>query len=139
MITSEQLQAGLNQCTGTMAYHAISPIFRNIVMTDGVNYLCREAHCYWLAEAIASHQPTAMKHQALKRAQFWDLSLAPATKRAKNSSTRAMILTCSSGSKRAKPVITQKIKSTDFPLDTIRLYCMPNGDGRQVILLPSEY
>jgi|688.fasta_scaffold309193_2 hypothetical protein len=132
MLTKQELEIGLNQFTGTTAYHRISPLFQNIVMTDGVNWLCKEARCYWLAEAIASHQPTAMKHRALKQAQFWDLSRVP-------SGASAMTLTCGSGSKRAKPVITQEIKYTDFPLDTIRLYCMPNSDGPQVILLPSEY
>lgn len=131
MKTKQEIETGLNQWTGTEAYHQVS-IFKNVVMTDGVKWLCDNAECYWLIDAIASHQPDALKHKALKQAQFWTFKVTgskiggPAT------------LTCETGRRGAKPVITQNFASTTFPLPTIRLYCMP-GINRQVILLPSEY
>ena len=128
MKTKEEILKDLTQYYGTEHWYAVVP---GLTMTDGVKYLCEAAECFWLIDAIASWQGKARKSKALKDAQFWSFKLT-------SLNPRQGVLECGSGSRKAKPVITQKIESTDFPLDNIQLYCMPSGSD-WVILLPSEY
>jgi hypothetical protein len=129
MKTKQELETGLNQFYGTDAYHSITG---DVVITDGVKWLCDNAKCYWLVSAIASHQHTAMKNKKLADAQFWALNVDQVTNTA--------VLSCTDGDN-DKQLIRQEIPYTDFPLDTISLYCMRGGDNGKlkVILLPSEY
>jgi hypothetical protein len=107
----------LYQFTGTGAYHKWSVLFPNLVMTDGAKHVAEEGKAYWLMDAIGSYQ-----HKLRNKDQFWKLK----TKDNKG------VLTCTNGNE--KELVKQDIDYTDFPLESIELYCMNN-----VILLPSEY
>ena len=51
-----------------------SPLFRQMVLTDGAKFVADNggAHgAYWLMDAIASHQPKALRNEMLRDIQFW--------------------------------------------------------------------
>jgi hypothetical protein len=123
------LQDELRQFTGTEHYTRWSYLFPRMVLTDGAKYLAQKGECFWLMDAIASHQPECLKHEALRYIQFWTL-----TKHPEGNAT----LKCFEDSG-LPPVVTQEIPYTDFPLDTIKLYVQTMGDGHYCIMLPSEY
>jgi len=120
------LQTNLGQFTGTEAYHRFSVLFRNVVITDGVQYLADQAGAYWLLDVIGSHLPSVPKDEGfviavLKTgdpAQFTLCADLPATKH--------------------NTYATQEIEFTDFPLPQIKLY-VARQDDQWVVMLPSEY
>ena len=114
----------LQQFTGTTAYHKWSILFRNHVLTDGAKYLAEEANCFWLMDAIASHI-TNPKVKA-EYFQVWKLV----------NTSKDWQLTCEDGNYNI--VASQTIVYSDFPLDSITLWCIQSGD-LFVIMLPSEY
>ena len=124
MKSKDQIKSELAQFTGTEEYHRFSPLFRNVLLTDGAKYLAEECGAYWLMDVIASHLPSVKDHFAIA------------------------ILTKTEGDKAFftlqddVPFKTlfahQTIKFTDFPLDEIKLYVIRDGE-HWVILLPSEY
>ena len=124
MKSKDQIKSELAQFTGTEEYHRFSPLFRNVLLTDGAKYLAEECGAYWLMDVIASHLPSVKDHFAIA------------------------ILTKTEGDKAFftlqddvpfKAMFAhQSIEFTDFPLDEIKLYVIRDG-GHWVILLPSEY
>jgi hypothetical protein len=93
--------------------------------TEGVKYLADQAECYWLLDAIASHQPDLKPDPDLKHFQVWLLQV----------DCHRGLLTCWSDSPgQGNPSVYQGIEFTDFPLPEIKLYL---SEG--VLLLPSEY
>lgn len=61
-----------------------------LVYTDGVKFLADEANCYWLVDAIASHQPEIKRISQLRQHrvfQTWRLELDP----------KPMMLSCFDG------------------------------------------
>ena len=119
---ANELKRNLNQFTGTEQYHRFS-IISKLVITDGVKYLCDKANCYWLMDIISSYQSTCNKDEMLRDMQFWTV---------KKTGKNTAVVICERDTDDV--ALTQDIPLTDFPLDTIKLYCQ-NG----VILLPSEY
>ena len=118
----------LAQFSGTEEYHKLS-MFGKFVCTDGVKYLAEQAGAFWLIDAIASHQPKAMKNPRLRDFQLWFL---------KRGAGSACTLECwedTGAGETAK--IVQRIPFTDFPFsevgDELKLY-LENG----VLCLPSE-
>lgn len=130
-LTKEELENGLAQFYGTENWHRYSPLFRKHLLTDGVKYLCDKAGSYWILDIICSHHSKCMKDPKgmLRSMQFWTL-----TKNKKGSGAKII---CERDT--GDVAITQKIPYTDFPLDEIKLYVQPMGDGNFVIMLPSEY
>ena len=122
-----ELQANLNQFTGTQEYHRWSSLFKNHVLTDGAKYLAEKAGAYWLMDAIASYHRTCMKDEMLQGIQFWTLTVKG------NKAT----LICERDTNNI--AITQKIPFTDFPLESIKLYCAPCNESTYCVMLPSEY
>jgi hypothetical protein len=125
------MKLNLDQFTGTENYWRFNALFPNVLLTDGTHYLAQEGECYWLFEAIASHQPRLLRHcdARLHDLQFWTLK-----KNADNSAN----LICVADSD-CTPVVTQKIPYTDFPLDEIKLFVGRDHLGASVIYLPSEH
>ena len=123
----------LAQFTGTDTWRSWSPLFPNMLLTAGAQYVAENggtSGAYWLMDAIASYQPSLQKNPRLREAQFWKLQVH---------ADKTATLICQEDSD-IEPVVTQQIEFTDFDLPEIRLYCMPVGDGvRHTILLPSEY
>jgi hypothetical protein len=91
--------------------------------TDGVKYLADHANAYWLLDAIASHQPQALRDLMLREIQFWSLSV--------HEGGSATLRCCRDTDDVA---IEQAIEWTDFPLPQIMLYV-----EQGTILLPSEH
>ena len=94
---------------------------RNILYTEGVQYIAEHGGAYWLIDEIALKQsdPTV----ASEAFQFWCLAV---------SANKTATLTCEDGN--GQMVFTKQIEFTDFPLDEIYFYFTNN-----TILLPSEY
>lgn len=127
-------QNELAHFTGTEGYHRWSILFRRVVLTDGAKFVAENGGgngCYWLMDAIASHQPQALKNERLRDFQLWKLKV---------NEDRSAVLTCWEDSgKGQKPKITQNIEYTDFDLPEFECYCLPLDEQNRVILLKSEY
>lgn len=130
-------ESTLHQFTGTEGYHRWSPLFQNVVLSDGAKYVADNGGqngAYWLMDAIASHIPrAAKKHPMLRDMQFWELTV--------NMKTKSAVLTCVPDSD-MKPVVRQRIPYTDFDLPSIKFYVQPQQTASGmvwVIFLPSEY
>lgn len=120
------LQADLDQFTGTESLHRWSIISRS-VLTDGARYLAEQAGAFWLFDAIDSHLTT--------RGLNDDTAFTVARLRRDPGTTRAeLVLDDGNGVIWA----IQEIPFTDFPLEEIKLYAVHNGTG-WTHMLPSEY
>jgi len=117
---------------GLAQFYGGDELYRHMLgirYTTGVRYLAERAGAYWLIDAIASYQSgrKVRNNRRLQEFQLWELTVDLAA--------RSCVLTCKEDSgEHEKPVITQEIEYTDFPLDYIKLY-MEDG----VLLLPSEH
>ena len=129
MKTVQELQEGLRDFYGTEAYHRFSMLFRNHVLTDGVKWLCENAECFWLVDAIASYHAKCMKDKSLQGIQFWRFKGDPVSKTG--------TLTCERDENDI--VITQNFEYQSFPMTEQKFYVKPDGNGLWVIMLPSEY
>jgi len=69
-MNAETLTKNLQHFCGTEQYY---PHWLGIRYTDGVKYLADNAEAYWLIDAIASHQPKALRNQRLREFQVWFL------------------------------------------------------------------
>lgn len=121
------LQEKLNQFTGTQSYHRFG-LFPSHLLTDGTKFLADETQSFWLMDIISSYQlhKKILKNPKLQEFQIWKLT----TKNDKGT------VTCQEDSN-LKPIITQKISYTDFPLNEITLYVVKQDN--LIIMLPSEY
>lgn len=127
-MNSNTLEENLRQFTGTENYHRYSALFRTFVLTDGAKYLAEEAGAYWLMDAIASHRAS------YKNEGFVAAKLSKAT------ASNGWVLRLEDGNDGL--LADQLIEYSDFPLDEITLYVIPQDTGNQilhVIMLPSEY
>jgi hypothetical protein len=128
-------QDQLIQFTGTEGYIRWSPLFPRMVLTDGAKFVADNggtSGAYWLMDAIASHQPKALKNERLREIQFWNLTVTEKNGR------KSAVLTCRADSGE-KPAITQRIEYTDFDLPEIDLWVGPMDEKHFVIMLPGEY
>jgi hypothetical protein len=132
MMDAETLLQNLKQFCGTEQYYKH---FLGIRYTDGVKYLADNAQCFWLIDAIASHQPKVNKIQRLREFQLWFLHVGNAHEFIKPTGHNAAVLTCWEDTPTAetKPVVIQQIPFTDFPLPEIKLYLQ-----EKILLLPDE-
>lgn len=122
MKTLEEINSGLAQCYGTLAYYT-NQVLR-FVYTDGVKFLWESCDAYWLLIAISSYQHNP-KIRKISR-QTWKLEV-------KGSKA---VLTMNNGSNKFDS-IRQEIPYTDFPLDEIILYLIDDGTN-VVLILPTE-
>ena len=134
MKTAAEITEGINQFTGTEQLHRFSVLFPKVLLSDGVKWLCENADCFWLADAIASHQPEALKDPMLQDMQFWTLTTGEKLTKGRD---RSATLICERDTDDV--AIKQKIEYTDFPLPSIKLYVGPSIEGCVLIYLPSEY
>ena len=124
-MSATELEKNLSMFIGTEQYHKLS--FMPLLATDGVAYLMKEAESYWLFDAIASYQPKLKKEPF----QVWILE--------KDKTGSGAVLKgyrdySEEKPKKYKPLVTQKIPYTDFPLKKVKIW-VENG----VALLPSEH
>jgi len=122
------LHDGLAQFIGTDGYHRLSPMHGKLVATDGVKYLCEAAGAFWLIDAIASHQPSALRDPSLREIQFWRLQV---------NADRSAVLEVARDD--GDVAFRQQIEFTDFPLDEQKIWVAPGGpEETYVAMLPSE-
>jgi hypothetical protein len=119
--TKQFTKADLAQFTGTENWYR-HPIRRNILYTDGIQYLAEKAGAYWLIDEIAFNQ--MQPRIGSEEFQVWTLKV--------NLEKNQAVLTCDNGN--GHIVYSKEIEYTDFPLGEIRVYFTNN-----VILLTSEY
>ena len=125
MKTPKEIRDILGQCIGTTRYHVFSPFKEFPVITDGIYALAEAAECYWLLDIIGSYQSNSKLDRYF---QVWRLT--------KNEDGSAVVV----GMNDTKPVITQEIEYTDFPLDSIDIWLEAcDGFPGGVLLLPSEH
>jgi len=126
------IESDLNQFNGTESYYRHWT--RKLVYTDGIHYL-ESNGAGWLVDAIASHQLNPKLNKGdLADFQLWELTVEATAK------GRKATLTCRADSD-VKPVVTQEIEYTDFPLPSIKLYVEAGAVGDtacKVLMLPSE-
>jgi hypothetical protein len=123
------LMNDLRQFTGTEEYHPFSVIFPKYLLTDGTEYLAETAGAYWLMDMIASYQ-----------ANYSEESFVVARYAGTPNASGLFSLTDDIPANRT--FATQSVEFSDFPLDEIKLYVMPQPIGDDlywIILLPSEY
>ena len=131
MKSAAEIQAALAQFTGTENYH-YNAIARasGVVYTEGIRTLAMDAECWWLLDAICSHQPRCRRDPLLKQIQFWTLTVKD----------NAAVLICERDE--GDIAIRQDIPATDFPLPEMKIW-IENGsiDGINpvmVMMLPTE-
>jgi len=149
----KEVRAGLDQFTGTTEYHRLSLLHLDVVVTDGVKYLCEAAGAHWLIDCIASWQRRARKDPALRSIQFWRLVVEErwtheagcpvrdaGTPCCDKTLHRGAVLTCARDE--GDDAFRQRIPYTDFPLDEARVWVQPTSVGGTrvyVAMLPGEY
>ena len=120
-ISPAEFQSTLAGFIGTFKYH-IHQLFKlSINLTDGCDYVRREARAYWLFDAILSHQLTSTVNK--QPFQVWRL---------KKQEDDTWSLICEDGNKNI--LATQRIEFSDFLIDEITIWLV-NG----VAMLPTEY
>ena len=111
-VANEQLR----EFTGTESHH---PFGDGLLFTDGILTLCQKWECFWLIDAIASHQNGRLE---LEPFQVWTLQ---------RTTGNEFQLICDDG--RRNVLRKQIIKFSDFKDDKVILYL-----ENKVIYLPSE-
>ena len=111
--------ADLRQFTGTDQWFR-HILVRNVLYTEGVQYLAEKANCYWLIDKIATNQmlPELRKEEF----QVWKLRVA----------NDKGTLSAEDGNDHQ--VYCEQLDYTDFPMPEVDLWFTNN-----TILLPSEY
>ena len=111
----------LTQFTGSQNFYRHS-LVREVLYTEGVEYVAETAGAYWLLDEIALAQRHIIP---VKREDFqvWDLKV---------NADQTATLTCGDGN--GREVHSKPVPFTDFPQPGIRFYY-----SDWVIHLPSEY
>lgn len=119
-----ELRQELKLFHGTSMYHKhLFPGKSPIILTDGCKYIRDECKANWLFDAILSYQDDKL----LKKVHFQIWELQQLRK------DLTWLLTCKEDTNR-KPLISQYIEFSDFPLDYIRIWVIGS-----IALLPTEY
>jgi hypothetical protein len=118
-----EIKRTLRQFTGTEKYHShLYPGKSPILLTDGCDFIRIHCNAHWLFDAILSYQC----EKILRRVNFqlWELR--------QSNKDLSWLLTCREDSN-LKPLISQVIEFSDFPLDYLKLYVIQG-----IAMLPSE-
>ena len=119
--TKTLTRADLIQFTGSEHWYRHAMV-RDVLYTDGVQYVAETAGAYWLIDEIAFAQRFD-KLLAAEEFQSWKLTV---------NADHTATLTCEDGD--GSVVFIKPIEYTDFPLEEITMFFINN-----TILLPSEY
>ena len=128
------LHAELEQFCGTEEYHRHG-LARNVLFTDGVQYLMEHGKCFWLGDAIASHLPNVATVSRKHGEDFASFHIWLLRKDGNGAVLTAHL------DKGTPAKITQKIEYTDFPFPEDGVFKLYVGqqDTFFVVMLPSEY
>lgn len=138
-----RIESELAQHTGSETFirHGLC---RKLLFTEGVQHMRDLCNAYWLVDAIASHQTSreyrklAEKDQRLEYMAIWTLRILPADE-LKGLSRPAVLECWADTGDDEKPVITQNIEYTDFPLEEIKFYANLYTETEFMLMLPREY
>jgi len=118
-----QIKRALREFTGTEKYHKhLFPGKSPILLTDGCDFIREKCKAYWLFDAILSYQCEKILKDV--NFQIWELR--------QQKKDLSWLLTCREDSNQ-KPLISQEIEFSDFPLEYIKIYVID-----RIALLPSE-
>lgn len=121
---SIEVKKSLKEFHGTSEYHKhLYPGRPAILLTDGCKFVRDRLNACWLFDAILSYQRDLQAKQV--RFQIWELKQLR--------KDLSWLLTCREN-KDSKPIVTQSIKYSDFPIEEIKIWLI-----NKVALLPSEY
>ena len=112
----------LNGFTGGAVYR--HPLFIKCAISEGGAYLC-ERGCAWLLDVILSWQGSP--RVTAEDFQVWKI-------RAFRSSAIVSATDGNGGS-----LVSQRIASTDFPVERLTLWAVRNELGGVTVMLPNEY
>lgn len=124
-MTKEEILNAMNNHYGTERWYRYSPLFPNVLLTEGARFIAESCGAYWLMDVICSHLRSV-------KGRF-----AVATLTVKNSKAKFKLvpdIPCDAQEIYAK----QNITYTDFPFDEIKFYVVNDGES-WVVMLPSEY
>jgi hypothetical protein len=119
--TKTLTERDLRQFTGTETWFC-HPLNRNVLYTEGAQFIAEHGGAYWLLDAIALAQLSEKRVKA-EPFQVWVLKVRE---------DRTAMLSCGDGNDNT--VYTQELQFTDFPLAEIKLWFADS-----VIYLPSEH
>jgi hypothetical protein len=122
MATKTLTAADLVQFTGSENWYRHG-LNRDILYTDGAQYVAEAGGAYWLLDEIALANRYERRVKA-EEFQVWTLT--------RNSTGNGATLDCGNGN--GNTVYSKRIEFTDFPLEAVKLYCECG-----TILLPSEH
>ena len=118
------IKSELEQFIGTSTYHKhLFPGKSPIALTDGCKYVRDELNANWLFDAILIYQDDPKLRKV--NFQIWELKQLR--------KDLSWLLTCKEDTHK-KPIISQSIEFSDFPIDYIRIWVIGS-----VALLPTEY
>lgn len=118
------IKSELEQFIGTSAYHKhLFPGKSPIALTDGCKYVRDALKANWLFDAILIYQDDPKLRNV--NFQIWELR--------QQRKDLSWLLTCKEDTHK-KPIISQCIEFSDFPIDYIRIWVIGS-----VALLPTEY
>lgn len=122
------IQAELDQFTGTMQWHKINPHYP-VLATDGIKYMADKCGAWWLLDEVWL-QLHAQK--AFQKDHMWVVEFTCRD-------NRGMIKIHNGQEGKARINLKDiPIHFTDFPLDSIKFWAHQQGKGC-IFLLPSEY
>jgi len=131
-ITAEKRQAvsKLSRHCGTSKYYRHA-LCRRLLFTDGIADMAEQLSAYWLIDLVASYVAT----RDLPAMTFWEL------RRLQERAANDAVVVAREDIGRPY-VVRQLIPFTDFPIDvdeTFSVWLQSTGDGRFVLMLPTEY
>lgn len=112
----------LNMLDGFIGSEEFYRIYPNVIITEGVKFLCDQAQCFWLIDCIYSYQ--TIEKVTVEPFQVVDLTVDL------DKHTGLIVVTDGNDVE----LMRQELEYTDFPLSKIRLYYTDN-----TVLLPREY
>ena len=129
MMTSLELKESLTGFYGSQDFHKIT-LRQQIIVTDGILFLAKNAGCFWLLDVIESYQNKCSKDDMLRDIQFWTLKVKD----------NEGVVTCERDTDDV--AFSQKIQFTDFPLDEIKIIVelgsLDGVNAAMIAMLPSE-
>lgn len=124
-MTSTQLSNELSYCTGSESFSQLMPGF---YISEGVRLLCEEGHCFWLLDAIGSHQFGTISDPKDREFQVWEISLDP-------ESSKGELFFKGAG----EQTLIQTFAYCEFPFPHFTIWVAPNDMGTLTAYLPSEH
>ena len=119
-MNAEKILDTLPHFTGTEEYTSYKALTKQIYLTQGVDFIVDEAQCYWLVDAVLSHQ--IYSYMQKEDFQVWELKKFG----------EKWLLEANDGN--GNILVRQFIEFSDFPLDYAKFYFINN-----LLMLPTEY